>query len=110
MMEGGLTQGLPGLLAPRTQDKSPRLSGLGLQSKSVGGRRSLSSPLWCPVSICQVGIMALILEDLLLKDVKDSRPSTDPDKIAVSATVNRRFLDAAKSSPIPETGVCWAVV
>lgn len=35
-------------------------------------------------------------EDFLLKDVKDLQPSTDPDKIAVSGTVNRRFLDAAK--------------
>ena len=101
MMEGDLTQRLPGLLAPRTQDKSPRLSGLSLQSKSVGGRWSLSSLLWCPVSICQVGMMALILEDFLLKDVKDSWPSIDPDKIAVSTTVNRRFLDVAKFQSHP---------
>ena len=37
MMEEGLTRGPPGLLAPRTQNKSPSLSGLSLQSKSVGG-------------------------------------------------------------------------
>lgn len=95
-MEEGLTRGLSGLLAPRTQNKSPRLSGLGLQSKSVGGRRSLRSPFRCPVSICQVGLMTLILEDFLLKEVKDLRPSTDSDKTAVSATVNSRSVEAAK--------------
>lgn len=40
--------------------------------------------------------MTLILEDFLLKDVKDLRPSTDSDKTAVSTTVNSRALDAAK--------------
>jgi hypothetical protein len=46
-------------------------------------------------------MMALILEDFLLKDVKDSWPSIDPDKIAVSTTVNRRFLDVAKFQSHP---------